>query len=104
MSDMEISKVLSQLRTLAGGLEAPGEKTGTAGAEFGSLLKESVESVNTQQQKAVSMAGDFEAGRPGVDLAEVMIAAQKASVSFQGMTEVRNKLVEAYREIMNMPI
>ncbi len=104
MSDMEISKVLSQLRTLSRGLEAPAEQTGTGGVEFGSVLKQSVESVNTQQQKAVSMMGDFEAGRPGIDLAEVMIATQKASVSFQAMTEVRNKLVEAYREIMNMPI
>ena len=50
------------------------------------------------------MMHQFEAGQSGLDISEVMIASQKASVSFQAMTEVRNKLVEAYREIMNMPI
>jgi flagellar hook-basal body complex protein FliE len=39
-----------------------------------------------------------------VNLPEVMIALQKASLSFQAMTEVRNKLVNAYQDIMNMPI
>lgn len=104
MSDMEISKVLSQLRTLAQGMDAPGKPADVAGVDFGTLLKESVESVNNQQQEARALVGDFEAGRAGVDIAEVMIASQKASVSFQAMAEVRNKLVEAYREIMNMPI
>ena len=40
----------------------------------------------------------------GIDLAQVMIAAQKSSVSFQAMVEVRNKLVEAYKDVMNMPV
>lgn len=104
MSDMEISKVLSQLRTLAQGLEAPAGQNSATDVQFGALLKDSMESVNNQQQQARSMVNAFEGGRTGVDLAEVMIATQKASVSFQAMTEVRNKLVEAYREIMNMPI
>jgi flagellar hook-basal body complex protein FliE len=46
----------------------------------------------------------FEQGEPGVDLAEVMIAVQKSSVSFQAMVEVRNKLVDAYKDVMNMPV
>ena len=41
---------------------------------------------------------------PGTDLTEVMIAAQKASLSFRAMAEVRNKLVTAYQDIMNMPV
>jgi flagellar hook-basal body complex protein FliE len=46
----------------------------------------------------------YERGEPGVDLAEVMIQAQKASVSFTALTQVRNRLVTAYEDIMKMPI
>ena len=45
-----------------------------------------------------------ESGDPSVSLAEVMITAQKASLQFTGMTEVRNKLLNAYQEVMNMPV
>jgi flagellar hook-basal body complex protein FliE len=44
------------------------------------------------------------AGRRGLDLAEVMVAMQKSSLSFQAMVEVRNKLIEAYKDIKNMPV
>ena len=47
---------------------------------------------------------DFEMGKPGTDLPQVMIEMQKASVSFRAAVEVRNRLVSAYQEIMNMPI
>ena len=50
------------------------------------------------------MAAALERGDKSVALPEVMIALQKASLSFQAMTEVRNRLVSAYQEIMNMPI
>ena len=50
------------------------------------------------------MAEAFEAGTENVDLADVMISLQKASLSFKAMTEVRNQLVNAYQEIMNMPV
>jgi flagellar hook-basal body complex protein FliE len=46
----------------------------------------------------------FESGDANVSLAEVMVASQKASVSFQAMLQVRNKLVEAYKDVMNMPM
>jgi flagellar hook-basal body complex protein FliE len=46
----------------------------------------------------------FERGVPGVELSTVMIESQKASVAFRAATEVRNRLVSAYQEIMNMPI
>ena len=76
----------------------------TAQNEFGDMLKRSIDSVNATQQNASSMRTAFEQGEPGVDLAEVMIAVQKSSVSFQAMVEVRNKLVDAYKDVMNMPV
>ena len=105
MSDMNITKVLAEMRALAtqaSQTQPAADDTGQA--DFGALLKESINKVNTTQQAAATAAGRFEAGDPNTDLTEVMIALQKADVSFKAMTEVRNKLVDAYREIMNMPI
>jgi flagellar hook-basal body complex protein FliE len=50
------------------------------------------------------MSDAFVKGEPNVDLTEVMVAVQKASLSFQAMTQVRNKLVQAYQDVMNMPV
>ena len=58
--------------------------------------------MNRSEQKANGLAAAFERGTPGVDLPQVMIEMQKASVSFRALTEVRNRLVSAYQEIMNM--
>ncbi len=81
------------------------EQTGQQKASgFADLLKQSVEAVNAEQHKSSQMKSAFERGDEGADLTEVMIQAQKASLSFQAMTQVRNKLVEAYKDVMNMPI
>ncbi|WP_044409159.1 flagellar hook-basal body complex protein FliE [Thiomicrospira microaerophila] len=71
---------------------------------FADLMKQSVEAVNNQQHKSRELKEAFERGDEGADLTEVMLQAQKASLSFQAMTQVRNKLVEAYKDVMNMPI
>ncbi len=51
-----------------------------------------------------ALAKAYEQGDPGVALSQVMVASQKAGVSFQALTQVRNKLVEAYQDVMKMPI
>lgn len=71
---------------------------------FGDMFESAFNTVNENQQAANELATRYEMGDPKVDLPEVMIALQKSSVSFQAMTQVRNKMVEAYKEIMNMPI
>lgn len=104
MSTPEINQVLAQMRVAraqAAGL-APAE--GTPQGDFGDLLQRSIAAVNDTQQHASSLRTSFERGDEGVDLAEVMIAAQKSSLSFQAMVEVRNKLVDAYKDVMNMPV
>ena len=50
------------------------------------------------------MTEAFETGATNISLADVMVATQKANVSFQAMLQVRNKLVEAYQDVMNMPM
>ncbi len=71
---------------------------------FGEMFKSAVDTVNGNQQAANEIATRYEMGDPKVDLPEVMIALQKSSVSFQAMTQVRNKMIEAYKEIINMPL
>jgi flagellar hook-basal body complex protein FliE len=71
---------------------------------FGEMFKSAVDTVNDTQGAAKDLATRYEMGDPKVDLPEVMIALQKSSVSFQAMTQVRNKMIEAYKEIINMPL
>lgn len=71
---------------------------------FADLMQNAIEQVNQSQTKAVELGKALEMGDPKVDLAEVMISMQKAKVSFQALTEVRNKLLTAYQDVMNMPV
>jgi flagellar hook-basal body complex protein FliE len=114
MSNMEIDRVLAQIRSMshAGSTAGVGAARG-AGAlggpgavdkGFATLLKQGLDSVNQVQNKATTLATQFEKGVPGVELPQVMLEMQKANVSFRALTEVRNKFVDAYREIMNMPL
>lgn len=71
---------------------------------FGDIMSQAINKVNDVQKASSEMATAYEKGVAGVDITDVMIASQKASVSFQAMVQVRNKLVDAYRDVMNMPI
>jgi flagellar hook-basal body complex protein FliE len=104
MSDMNVDQVLAQMRAMS--IEASSsKKIETEGSsDFGAMLKQSIDSVNETQKTSGKLSKAFEMGEPDTSLAEVMIASQKASVSFQAMLQVRNKLVDAYKDVMNMPI
>ena len=104
MSSPEISQVLAQMRVARAQATGGAEVEQAAQGNFGELLQKSINAVNETQQTAGSLRTSFEQGRDGVDIAEVMIAAQKSSVSFEAMVAVRNKLVEAYKDVMNMPV
>ncbi|MDO3382597.1 flagellar hook-basal body complex protein FliE [Gilvimarinus algae] len=71
---------------------------------FSEVMTQAVNKVNEVQQSAGDLAEAYQRGDKNVDITDVMIASQKASVSFEAAVQVRNKLVEAYRDIMNMPI
>lgn len=81
-----------------------GQTVKSDGAGFGNLLKQAVDAVNDTQMKSAELQTAYEMGDPNVDLTEVMIQMQKSSVSFEAMTQVRNRMVTAYQDIMNMPI
>ncbi len=109
MSDvnMNINQVLTQMRALAAQAEAAPQgvnKSSEAQLNFSDVLKSSLDQVNQVSKDAGALTKAFEAGDPNVDITQVMVGLQKASVSFQAMTQVRNKLLTAYQDVMNMPI
>ena len=116
MSNIAIDQVLAQIRSIslqAGAgvkpaapsvLGAPAAPGAASGPAFGELIKQGIDAVNRSQQSAGALADAWERGVSGVDLAHVMIESQKASVSFRALTEVRNRLVSVYQDIMNMSI
>jgi len=116
MSNMQIDSVLSQIRAMAAQVKPQGPLSGSAkgmaadpvsatgGDSFATLMKQGLTSVNQAQKSADSLATDFQRGKPGVELADVMVEMQKANVSFRAAVEVRNKMVSAYQEIMNMQV
>jgi flagellar hook-basal body complex protein FliE len=106
MDTKGIEQMLGQLRATAGvAAGKPADAAASAGAgDFAQALKSAIDQVNQTQQQAQGLAQNFSAGDPNANLHEVMISLQKANVSFQEMIQVRNKLVSAYQDIMNMPV
>ncbi len=115
----DIAQVLAEMRNLRAQVQKaspqqeiaapsqlrPSEQVQQAKApSFGDLLSNAVNSVNQTQMQSSAMAKAYEQGDPSISLAQVMIQSQKASVSFQALTQVRNKVVQAYEEIMKMPV
>jgi len=107
MSIAAIESVLQQMRAAAlqagiappAGQGAPVAETGGFAAE----LKRSIDNISGAQQQAYGQAEAFELGKPGVALNDVMVDLQKANVAFQTGLQVRNRLVAAYQEVMNLP-
>ncbi len=116
MSQMAIDQVLAQIRSLSAQvrLDAPrplsgpgpqsvqGTTANGAPSEFATLLRRGIDEVNQSEQRANALADAFSRGAPGVSLPQVMVQMEKASVSFRALTEVRNRLISAYQDIMNM--
>ncbi len=76
----------------------------TVKVNFADALKASLDSVSATQQKSAELGKSFTMGDDKVSLSDVMIAMQKSSIAFQATVQVRNKLVTAYNEIMNMQV
>lgn len=107
MDTRGIEQMLSELRAVSQVAQnrpanAAGQPAG--GANFADVLDRALKDVSAAQHEARQMAQNFSAGDPSVNLQEVMVDLQKASLSFQQMVQVRNRLVTAYQDIMNMPV
>lgn len=119
MARQDITQVLNEMRALksrAQGFEpatAAGDVAGVSnvsltaeprGVEFQQLLGDAVNQVNEVQKQSGQLAESFQLGDPNVTLSQVVVASEKSGVAFEAMSEVRNRLINAYEDIMNMPI
>ena len=103
MSNMEINSVLAQMRAMSTQVKSPVESVAQAKPnEFSTMLSQSIEAVNKNQQQAGALSTAFEKGETDASLAEVMVSLQKANLSFQTVLQTRNKLVDAYKDVMRM--
>ena len=109
-----LQTVRSYQAQAAGGMDDDGNKVGglnglngsqkTNGpAGFGDLIRQTVEKVNENQTNASRIAASYERGE-GVPLTDVVLSMQKSSLSFEATLQVRNKVLKAYEDILNMPV
>ncbi|UKA09518.1 flagellar hook-basal body complex protein FliE [Photobacterium damselae] len=103
---MNINGLQAEMQVM--GLEAQNTVKPATGqqvsADFGNLLNDALRTVNNLQGQSSDLATRFDQGDRSVSLSDVMIARNKSSVAFEATVQVRNKMVEAYKELMNMPV
>jgi len=74
------------------------------GAGFQQALTQALRSVSNTQNQAAQMQREVQLDNPAVSIEETMVAMQKAQIGFQATLQVRNRLVQAYSDIMNMHV
>lgn len=114
-----ITSVLSQIRSLqtqvgqvappadmprSNAIQGLSEGQNVNAPSFSQTLQGAIKGVNEAQQKSGQLAAAFERGEAGADLAKVMVASQQSQLAFRATVEVRNRLVQAYQDVMNMPL
>ena len=118
-SQSNIQSMLQTLRSYqsqaAGGMDGDGNKVGgglnglngSQGPQgpsgFGDLVRQTVDKVNANQMQATKITSAYERGE-GVPLTDVVLSMQKSSLSFEATLQVRNKVLKAYEDILNMPV
>ncbi|MCL9781893.1 flagellar hook-basal body complex protein FliE [Vibrio sp. S4M6] len=103
---MNVGEIQGDMQTMM--LEAANTKPAATGhtvsSDFGDMLSKAIQTVNGLQKTSGDLQTRFDRGDENVSLSDVMIARNKSSVAFEATIQVRNKLVEAYKELMNMPV
>lgn len=104
----DLSEILSKIRDISSSsrafsqpikIEAPSKFN-----DIFSVAKGAIEKVNDLQSTSETLKAGYVTGDNSVSLSQVLIASQKSKLAFQGLLTVRNKIMEAYKEIMNMPV
>ena len=105
------NSLLQEMQSLNGQIGTQGTQpniarqvNNTSGADFGQLLSQAVGNVSELQANASNLATRLDMGDTTVTLSDTVIAREKSSVAFEATVQVRNKLVEAYKDIMSMPV
>ncbi len=104
-SQMMQNQRIEQDNAIRGRVDDPAKvQQGRETPAFADMLSKAVNNVNELQQNSSALRTAYDMGDPNVDITRVMVASQKASVSFEALTQVRNRVVKAYEDIMNMPM
>ena len=109
ISSANVQSMLEVLRSYqsqaAGGAGATTEPAATKVGQptFFDSVKNALDGVNNAQQKSTAKTDAFDRGEE-VPLTEVVLSMQKSSLAFEATLQVRNKVMKAYEEIMNMPV
>ena len=108
MDKSNINQILTQLRlisdAISGSLRSDNAQFNPKEVDFSNVFKSVVDQVNAIQQIVGQLSQEFMKGGSDTNLHDVMISLQKANISFQSMIQIRNRLVTAYQEIMNMQV
>ena len=108
-SQANISSMLQTLRAYqseaAGGMDTPSvdKPKSTPQTGFADMIRQTIENVNEKQKTANDLESAYMSGEP-VPLTDVVLAMQKSSLSFEATLQVRNKVLKAYEDILNMPV
>lgn len=104
-----MNAALAQIQALqkANGLQAGasvGDVATPDGVDFRTILKNAINEVSNAQNNAQAKVQAFSTGDSSMSLEEVMVSLQKANISFQGMMAVRNRLIDAYKDVTNLQV
>ena len=105
ISTANMQAMITRMRAMASQI-SPDTANGmpsTQGASFGESLQQSLEKVNELQMVANDKATRFDMGED-IPITEVMLAKEKAGIAFEATLQLRNKVLSAYQEIMQMPV
>lgn len=103
---MQIQSIDAQIAQAVAALKAPAAavRPQQSGLDFVAALDSALKSVSRNQQASAELQRQFQLENPDVSLEETMIAMSKSQIAFSAAVQVRNRLVQAYEQIMNMPV
>ena len=107
MNTPNVDSMITRMQALAAaasGKPTSTDNQATNGVDFSAVLKNAIENVNTAQNSAQAKAQSFTLGTSDTSLEDVIVSLQKANLSLQGMIAVRNRLVDAYKEVTNLQV
>jgi flagellar hook-basal body complex protein FliE len=100
---MNAEALLQQIRQFSNQTQQVGNTSATQGVNFADAVANGIKEVNTLQQTAAAQRNAYDAGQD-VPLTDVVISMQKSSLAFEATLQIRNKVMKAYEDIMNMPV
>lgn len=107
--DIKANSIYQEMQAMLGDIkplkmDMPAIQGNESASQFSDMLSQAMNNVNGMQKESRDMQTSFDMGDPNLSLADVMIAKEKAGIAFEATMQVRNKVLEAYKTIMNMPV